>query len=349
MPRLYIEDIEKELSRGKFRPIYIIVGAEHHLVFEALSLVRKAVEDAGADPLSFQSIPGREVRAEAVIASLRTVPMLGGRPLVILREGESIPKDATEVLASYMEKPVESSTLVIVAEKLDGRTKFMQSAAKNGAVIECKPLYLDKVPGWIARETRRKGRQIAQAAAEFMANMIGTDLGQLSEAIDRVILYVGEKKIVELKDVEQAVAETHQHTVFEMTDAVGQRNWPKAFAFLTNILENGQSPVLVLGMLARHFRILSKAKEAAGRVAEGELAKYLGVHPYYARGYLAQSRNFSAGELRKAFRLLHRCDRELKSSRIPKERVLERALLELMGQKGAAPRRGGAVQDDLRR
>ena len=64
MPRLYIEDIEKEFSRGKFRPIYIIVGAEHHLVFEALSLVRKAVEGAGADPLSFQSIPGREVRAE---------------------------------------------------------------------------------------------------------------------------------------------------------------------------------------------------------------------------------------------------------------------------------------------
>nr|HPM41921.1 DNA polymerase III subunit delta [bacterium] len=337
------EDIEKEVGKGKIRPIYIIVGAEHHLALEALSVVRKAVEDAGADPISFQSVPGREVRAEAVISSLRTVPMLGGRPLVILREGESIPKDAMEALASYMEKPVESSTLVIVAEKLDGRTKFMQAAAKNGAVIECRPLYLDKVPPWISRETRRKGRQIAQAAAEFMANMVGADLGQLSEAIDRVILYVGDKKIIELKDVEQAVAETHQHTIFEMTDAVGQRNWPKAFAFLTNILENGEPPVLVLGMLSRHFRILSKAKEAAGRVADGELAKYLGVHPYYARNYLAQSRNFSAGELRRAFRLLHRCDRELKSSRIPKGRVLERVLLELMGQKGAAPKRGGAV------
>lgn len=342
MPKIDITDLDRELRQGKIRPIYIIVGVEHHLAFSALRGIQDAVKATGTDPLSAMTISGREARIEAVIGALRTVPMLGGRPLVVIREGELIPKEASDALAAYMEDAVDASTLVIVAGKLDGRSRLMQMAAKSGAVIECKPLYLDKVPGWINMETKRQGRQIAQEAARFLADMIGTDLGQLSQAIERIILYVGERKLIELRDVEEAVAETHQHTIFELANAVGSRRWPKAFALLTNILDNGESPVFVLTMLARHFRILLKAKDALGRMKEGEIAKYIGVHPYFAKDYVAQARNFSAGELRSAFRHLHRCDRELKSSRVPKARILEKAIFGLMAQKGAAPGRSGA-------
>ena len=343
MPKLDITDLDRELRQGKIRPIYIIVGAEHHLAMTALRGIQEAVKATGTDPLSVLTLTGREARAEAVIGALRTVPMLGGRPLVVIREGEQLSKEAAEALAAYMEAPVEAATLAIVASKLDGRSRLMQQAAKGGAVIECKPLYLEKVPGWINMETKRQGRQISQEAARFLADMIGTDLGQLAQAIERIILFVGDRKLIELADVETAVAETHQHTIFELANAVGTRRWPKAFALLTNVLDNGESPVFVLTMLARHFRLLSKAKEVTGRMGgEGEVAKYLGVHPYFAKDYVAQARNFSAGELRSAFRLLHRCDRELKSSRVPKARVLEKAVMELMAQKGAAPGRGGA-------
>ena len=58
-----------------------------------------------------------------------------------------------------------------------------------------------------------------------------------------------------------------------------------------------------------------------------------------ARGQLihAQLGEISRAELRASFAVLHRCDRESKSSRMPKERVLERAILKLTAQKGVAP------------
>ena len=127
-----------------------------------------------------------------------------------------------------------------------------------------------------------------------------------------------------------AITETHQRDVFELTDAVGERKLSRALSFLHNLIQNGQPPPLIVHMLARHFRILSKAREIEGRMMDrAEIARYLGVNPFYANNYVRQAKNFSRQELRKSFQKLSRCDREIKSSRLPRERVLERAIISI--------------------
>lgn len=333
MPKLDIVDLEKALRTERPASVYVILGEESHMVFEAISLIRGACEKAGADPSSISSFSAKELKAAEVVSTLKNVSMFAKRPLVIVKDAEALQKGALEILADYCEKAIASSTLVTVAEKLDGRTRFMQVVSKSAVIVECKPLYMNKIPSWINTQVRKGGRQIAQDAAQFLADLIGSDLGELAGAIEKIVLYIGDRKLIDLKDVEGAIAETHQHTIFELTDAVGLKNLPKALALLQNILDGGESPVLILNMLARHFRILTKAKEVYGRQGGGgEDAAYLGVHPYFVKNYLDQSRNFSKGELKRSFGVLHRCDRELKSSRISKERVIEKALFALAGK-----------------
>lgn len=333
MPKIDIIELERELRGGKIKSVYIIYGTEHHLVFSALRFVKDAIIGKDGSDFAVKTLSGREARGGDVLTALKTVSMLGGRPLVIIREGESIPKATLEALTGYVERPVESSTLVVVAEKMDGRTRFMQVAQKNGAVIECKPLYQDKVPFWVNMEVKRQGRQISEQSARFLADMVGNDLGQIAQAIEKIILYIGDKKLIDVPDIENAITETHQHVIFELTDAVGQRRLANALKLLQNIIENGESPIVILNMLARHFRILSKAKDIAGRAGEGETAKYLGVHPFFAKNYVSQAKNFSAGDLKKSFGVLHRCDRALKSSRLDKERILEKAVFAIVGSR----------------
>lgn len=327
MPKIDIQELDKELREGKIRPLYILVGAERYLAHTSLRRIQDVI--GAGDTVS--SYTGKEAKSDDVITALRTVPLLGGRPLVIIRDAENISKNMVEALATYLESPVSSSTLVLVAEKLDGRTKFMQLANKVGTVIECKPLYMDKVPFWINIEVKRQGRQISMDAAKFLAEMVGSDLGQLASSIERVILYIGERKIIDVKDIEEAVTETHQHDIFELTDAVGGKKLSKAISLLHNLIANNESPVLLVNMLARHFRILSRAKEVVNRVSDPtEVAKYLGVHPYFVKNYLTQAKNFSSGELRNNFRALYTCDRALKSSRLDNVRILEKTLLAII-------------------
>lgn len=332
--------MDRELKQGKLRPVYFIVGEEHYLSHGAMAAIKEAAGVGGGDAPSLRSFSAREARPDEVLGALRNVSLLGGRPVAIVSDGESLTKQKksamAEALAEYIERPVASATLVVMAEKMDGRSRLMQAAAKSGAIVECKRLYDDKLPSWVGMQVRRCGRQISMEAARFLADMVGNDLGQIAGSIDRIILYIGERKVIELADVEEAVADTHQRDVFDLTDAVGRKQLSRALSYLHNLIQNGQPPPLILHMLARHFRILAKAKEIAGRAADkGEMARYMGVNPYFAGGYIEQSKNFSRSEIRGSFAILHRCDREVKSSRLPRERIIERAIVALTEKKGA--------------
>lgn len=338
MPRVDITALDRDLRQGKVAPVYVILGEEPYLAQSALKMIKGVLSAAEGSEFSLTTFSARDADPESVIGALRTVPMMGGRPVVVLRDGENLGKEGRkkllDALTAYVDSPLDTSSLIIYAAKLDGRLKLVQQAAKRGTVVECKRLYDDKLPSWIGMEVKRRGRQMSFEAAKFLAEMVGNDLGQIAGSIERLILYIGDKRLIELSDVEEAVTETHQRDVFELTDAVGQRKLSRALSYLHNLVENGQPPPLILHMLARHFRILSKAREIEGRVMDrSDIARYLGVNPFYVNNYVSQARNFSKLELRRSFQTLHRCDREIKSSRLPRERVLERAIVTITEKK----------------
>lgn len=331
MVKLDVTALDKEIKRGKVYPIYAVLGEETHLSDAAIRIIKKAVIKDGQEEMSVRKFTSKEASAGEILDALNTVSFFSSSTFVIISDFSKPKKSFVDALSVYAKNPSTSATLMIVAKKADGRTSLMQTISKNGCIVECKPLYADKVPFWINMEVKRRGKNISLESAKFLSDMIGNDLAQISQAIERLVLFIGKRESIDLSDIEQAIAETHQRTIFELTDAVGQRKLAKAVSLLHNILENGGIPVITLSMLARHFRILSKAKEVAGRLSsKGDMAKYLGVHPYYADNYIGQSKNFSKNELRRSFRILHRCDRSIKSSRLPREIILERAIIALV-------------------
>ena len=331
MAKLDIVQLDKELKQGKIRSFYIIVGNENHLAFNSQKRIEEAVKSDSQHELSSSSFEGKSFSYAKFLDSFRAIPLFGNRQLVIIRSAEGMPKEAQEKLSGIFNESTQAATAIFIALKIDGRSKFMQAAIKspNVGVVECKPLYPNQIPSWINMELRRFKKHISQEAACYLADIVGTDLGALTQALEHVTLFVGARPTVELKDVEEAIAETTQRTVFELTDAIGSRNEKRALAVLKNLLDYGAQPIMILNMIARHFRILTKAKEVEGRGSPYEIASYLGVKPFFAKNYLAQSQKFETSELRETFKNLSKCDRALKSSRIPKDRILEKLILDL--------------------
>jgi len=342
MAKIDVVELDSELKKGKIRPLYVIAGEEAYLAGSALSRIEESI---GAADLARHVFTGKEVSPHELLDTIRSVPLLGGRPVTIVRDAEGMSKDAFEKLADYIQKPLDSSTLILVASKLDGRSRFMQAASKNTAtaVVECKPLYANQVPSWINMELQRRGKRISQDAARYLADIVGQDLGQVAQAVERLTLFVGNRPTVDLKDIEESIAETTQRSIFELTDAIGRRKLSRAISVLGNLIEYSTPPVLILNMIARHFRILTRAREVEKKAGGAEIASYLGVNPFFAKDYLEQSRLFSPSELKKDFGILARCDRELKSSRIPKERILERLIFDLL----KAPQRHRDAEKNL--
>ena len=194
--KITIQQFLTALQKNVNHPVHILVGEEYHLQNKALELLFKEKEKkAQLDKISYV---GKELSPEKLFSSLRTISMLSGQPFVVVRDADKCSADAKKALADYLASPVADATLVLLATKMDGRSKFMQQANKVGCVIECKPLYANQVASWLGQEVRGQGKQISQDAAHYLADFLGTDLGQLSQTVERLSIYVGERSAIHL-------------------------------------------------------------------------------------------------------------------------------------------------------
>ncbi|MFH1654510.1 MAG: DNA polymerase III subunit delta [Pseudomonadota bacterium] len=334
MPKMDITVLSRELEAGRVASIYLLVGEERFLADRSIEMIRGKLSQSQSSELSSLSLTGKEVKANRVVEALNSMSLLGGTNTVIIRDGEKVSSNVLNDLIEYIEHPNPNSLLIIQAVKLDGRSRFVKEAQKSGTVIECKPLYQNKLPYWVSIEAKRFKKRIAQDASEYLSEIVGSDLGQLSQSLERLSYYIGERPMIELKDVEEVISETSQKSIFDLTDALGGKAWEGMLKLLNNLIENNQVPLMILSMIARHFRILVKAKELTKRrITSQEAASYLGVHPFFVERYLGQAKNFTSQELKDVFFNLSQADRKLKSSSINAQRVLEYTFSKICGMK----------------
>lgn len=330
MPKFKFEEIEQQLSKGRLFPLYLIYGPEQYIIKIIVDKIKSVYQaETGAEVDRFAA---RGLDAVKVIDSLKTLPMWSKGRLIIIDNADKLSAKSKELMQSYAESPSDSAVLVLVSEKFDGRSKLYKALNKNGALCQIKVIYESQMPFWINRECRKHNRNISHEAAHFMTELVGTDLSAMAGAIEKIILFIGSKKIIDLKDVETVLSDTSQKSIFDLTNAVGAKDLSRAEDRLLNLLRNNESPVVVVNMLARHWRLLLRAKELMGSryASERDIASKLGVHPFFVKEYIFQSKKFEVRQLSEGLQTLWRSDVAVKSSRLPKDAVLHKLVIDLI-------------------
>lgn len=344
-------DVVAELRAGRVAPIYYLYGKEQFLVQRALAAIRAAVLDPKTQAFNLDGIDCKEAKegarnAERILAAARTVPMMAARRLVLVKDADGLSPDDLEALLPYLGDPLETTCLVFVAQNADLRRRFFLELKKTGGLAKFEPLYERRLPAWIEAEARGLGHGIEPGAAQLLCDVVGSDLAALAQALEQLSLFVGPKARITMAAVEELVAETRQHSVFDLANAVGERDTRKALHQCQRMLQAREPAIRILFMLTRHFRQLWIAREAlVQRLDRDEAARRIGIPPFFVDGLLNQARSFDEPTLARAFEALYGADRDLKSSRAGDEVVLERLLVDLcrgpaLGRARAGARRG---------
>jgi DNA polymerase-3 subunit delta len=319
-----------KLEAGKLQPVYVLYGEEQYLIERALAIIKKSIVEPD-DDLAYQSMRAGESSGKSIVSSARTVPMLSDRQMVVVRQVDALTADDQALLLKYIEKPVDSTCLVLVGTKIDKRFKVWSLANKKGMVFEAAPLKEYQLSNWIMSRAKTHGLRLSSRTAQLMADSTGVDLSIVEDALERLSLYVGQGREASAQDVEAVVSSSRVRSVFDLTDAFGRRDVAVALRTLTNMLSNREAPLRLLATLATHLRRLLMAAELGRDVAGNprELASRLKVHPFVAEKISDQVRRFTVSELRAALQRLALADLELKSARRPDELIMEETILDL--------------------
>lgn len=325
--------LDQQLRSKQLAAVYVLFGAEAYLQRTGVARITETVRQL--DPaVTPQRCDASTQAVGEVLAAAQGLGLFAARQLLIVARAEAWAADELQGIADYAAHPNPSTTLVLTAEKLDWRTKAAKALRGTATVIECKPLYANQLPSWVRMECQRRGKAISQEAAQFLVDAVGTELGVLDQAIEKLLLYAGTIPLIELRTVEEVILTTSQKNIFAFTGAVAERALMKAIRLLEQSLAYGEAPLLLIAMLARHWRLLWRCGQwlqAGGKGGDAALAQHLKVHPFFVKEYLHQARKFTAAQLAQGFQHLATADRALKRSRIPATALLTRCIAGLMG------------------
>ena len=107
------QEMEKELQAGKIRPVYYLYGENRLGMDHMLESIRGALLYSGASRGSTGEITlyGGEVKADELVVTANTFPMLAGRRMIMVKAAHEIPKTEMRSLALYMENPADCASI----------------------------------------------------------------------------------------------------------------------------------------------------------------------------------------------------------------------------------------------
>ena len=322
-----LDELVAELAAGQVRPAYLVAGSEPLLRDDALAALRRAVLADGPADFNTDRLEGDDAAPGRLADALRTLPILGPRRLVWLREpvgGRGGWKTLTEALPALVRaQPADArSVLVVTAGAVDRRLAWVKAfGTEPAALVDCEPPRQGRdLVAFARREAKRIGVRIDDDAVERLAERVGPQLLRLRGEIEKASLLAGAGQTITLAHVSVGVADLTEEPVWDLTDAIGEGRAADAIGVLTNLLAAGAPPPVVLGALASHQRKLLRVR-TGGKVAG---------HPFAVRKLESQARRYSAARLLAGLRAIHETDEALKGQgALAPDLALERLVLNL--------------------
>jgi DNA polymerase-3 subunit delta len=232
--------------------------------------------------------------------------MFSDRQVVILKEAQGM-KDIDK-LENYVENPL-ASTLLFVAykgKKLDGRTKLAKMLKDKSVLLTTKKMYDNELPEWTTDLVQSKGYSITNKALLLLIDHIGNDLNRLNNEVDKLILNLHDRKNITEDDVETFVGISKEFNVFELQQAIANKDLYKAIRIIQYFEANPKAaPIqLIFPSLYNYFSKVQMIYSVPAR-DEKSVASAIGVNAFFVRDYLQTAMKFSSQEIEKVLLLLH--------------------------------------------
>ena len=310
-----LEDYKKvmaDLRSGNFKPVYLLHGEEGFFIDRiAMEIERLALEEHERD-FNQTILYGRDADADVVKDTCLRFPMMAARQLVVIRELQNWRIDAIEKLEPYFLRPTPSTVLVLCYKhkKIDGRRTILRSVQKGGGLAFLSDkVREDKLPDLLISFAKNQKRRLGGAEATLLANHLGSDLSKALKEVEKLCLVTEEGGAITSDIIQRFVGISKDYNVFELQNAIGQRDALKAQQIANHFAADPkENPlVLTLGFLNTYFAKLALVHGAAGK-SQAELAGKLKVNPYFVKDYVAQAQNYPLGKLVEVQRHLRQFD-----------------------------------------
>ena len=337
-----ITDI-KNLTVQSLPPILVLTGED---VGQFEWLKKEISKNIGYDPsdLNYSYFDMKEASYVDVELDLVSLPFFADEKIVILdhlldlttAKKRYLTDEELKQFESYLERPSESTRLVIFAEgKLDSKRRLVKLLKRDAQIIEAATPKEQDLKRYFSSQAQEMSLQFVGDALDQLLLKSGYDFGELQKNLAFLKAYKEDGQI-RLEDIEEAVPKTLQDNIFDLTQMILQRRIDQARALVKDLRLQGEDEIKLIAILLSQFRMFSQVKifSEEGQ-SESQIVTSLSelsgrkINPYQVKFALRDSRRISLAFLKQAMMILIETDYAIKNGSYDKDYLFDLALLKV--------------------
>ena len=347
-----------DMKSRKLAPGYVFVGDEAFFRRKCREAILQHLVPEDVRELSLYDMDLAEVDLREILDRARTPSLMAPFQVFFIRGvknlyGRGKHDEEFDAIKDYFANPNPDAMLVFIADHIsipaDVRRMDMTDKERYERIREtlgeyCPVLELARVEegdavSWAVQSASEEGVKLDADAARELVDSLGGDMMMIANELEKLVLFVGEKKRIGLGDVETMVLAAKQRSFYELTDAISSRDRERALEVLDAILSSGDGEEAAIGhlyMLSRTFKqmlVIFERNVRDSRALWQALWQGFRLPPFAAEDVIKQARRYkSRRELTSAIRKVARADLALRSNAVSKRLVLENLVLELTAE-----------------
>ena len=253
-----------------------------------------------------------------VISTCQQYPTFAERKVVVVREAQLIAKQPghkndLDLFASYAERPLATTILIICHKEGTLKSKPFQDAlkeAKSGIVFDSNKVREGRdLNTLIGSYANSLGCNIDTKATSMLADHIGTDIARMFSELDKLAMLASDGNITPLL-IEKNIGISKDFNNFELEEALSKRDAVKAFRIVDYFERNPKNnpSVISVAMLFSFFSNVLLAATARDKSPEGIMAVVGTRSQWRARKFLDATRMYNTRSLVNIIGYLRECD-----------------------------------------
>ncbi len=315
MSTLTRTELDRSLKSGKVQPLYLLIGCETYLRDTAarnitdLALSGTLLREFNEVTFSLLAEP-----AMSAIAAAEQLPMMSERRVVRIKDFARLREIDEDILIRYVERPVDSTVMIFVADELDKRKKLTKVLLSECAVVDFSAVKDAEARTWARARLKELKTTADDRTLGEIINVVGTDLQTLSTELEKLAAAAISTGQITLEMVDQLTARSRELSNFDLGDQLVAGNRKQALQTLHRLLEDEVPPVMLLGLIAGNYHRLAVAKELLNRGKTDEVQRSIYGPPAKRDAVMNTLRRSDAAKIARGIKLIADADLAIKTS-----------------------------------
>jgi DNA polymerase III delta subunit len=267
---VYSSFLRKEIDEKTLHPCYFFYGEEPFLAEEFIDELKRALISPEDQGYNIEKCNLEDQSWMEIMDLARTIPFFFSSLRIIavnlpVGKGERLSSTEEKILKDYFSSPSDQTVLVVIYPGKLRRSApiFRLFSSFPSALVhvkELKPLKDRNLFSWMDKKLSLLGKRATQDAMARLAELTGNNLARVNNELEKISAFVGEKKIVELDDVNTVSGWIKSFYEWEIVDSLEKADLDKSLVVLDNLFKESVRPEFIVGLTAKFFRDIFLAK-----------------------------------------------------------------------------------------